>query len=200
KAGKYLTITGQALEGYLVDTRNIFRLAEFLTGLWWTAGCGRFDGGISIHVDIDIEKIDYKKPESEALYNGLGQKVGDSSTWVPEMVPFEKMWNFAIDTAVGGMVGYPGYEHPRSDEGFRHCVAQHAQNYMIGTKKQLGRYKKYADQYFDAVLRSVDKIKADKEAMFKDPYILHAIQYAAADAKKISENIQYFTFDYGVKT
>jgi hypothetical protein len=129
------------------------------------------------------------------MINGLGQQVCDSKDWVPELSYFEKMWNFALCNAIGGMVGYPGYEHPRTDKGFRYHIAQHAQNFMIGTKPQLQRYRKYARQYLDKVFRITKRLRKNPEQIFKDPWTLMSIQQAAHEARQIAENVQAFAHE-----
>lgn len=105
---------------------------------------------IKIHVEADIEEINKHYcmvPEEEWIINGLGQKVVNTAEWLPRMLYFEKGWNFALCDAMGGWVGYPGYEWPTTEECFEAVVAGHAKNFVIGTKEQLLRYEYYARKF-----------------------------------------------------
>ncbi len=198
QSGNCIVMSGNRLYEHLKDVSNLYNLASFLVQLSWGDGTGKFREGISVHVDVDIDRFSehYKKPASEKLINGLGQNICDTARWVPEIPYFEKIWNFALCQAVGGMVGYPGYEHPRDDASFRYEMASHAEHFMIGTKKQLGRYKKYALKHLQNIFRITDEMWYSNNKMFKDPYSLRSLEIEAMQARKIAENIQNFTTDY----
>ena len=198
KAGKFITISGPGLEEYLKEPANLYRMADFTNFIWYHATTGSYQEGASVHIDVDIDKFadTYVPPKDQTMVNGLGQKVCDTASWVPEMPFFEKVWNFALCQAVGGMVGYPGYEHPTTDEGFRIEAANHARNYMIGTKEQLKRYKKYAYESLDWLFKRTDELREDPDKMFEDPYILYGIANLAKDAREIAENVSHFTIDF----
>lgn len=192
-SGNKIRIQGCALENYLTKGENLYTLASFLTQLW-SAGFKRYSD-MAFHVCVDIEKLDthYQRPKEEKLVNLLGETVCDAASWVPEMPYFEKLWNFALDSAVGGMVGYPGYEHPRSDEGFRILVADLAEHYMIGTPQQILRYKKYALESLGNVTRIADEFKNNPESIFEDPYKLHGLEIASSSARIIAGNVAHFS-------
>lgn len=197
KAGNRIVITGPGVYKHLSDPDNLYSFADFLNQVWYSGTTKRYKEGINIHVEVDIETLayHYKQPTSEPMINGLGQFVCDSKDWVPEMSYFEKMWNFALDSAIGGMVGYPGHEHPLTDRHFRHVIARHAQNYMIGTKQQLQRYKKCARQYLDGLFRLTKKLRKDPDYIFENPWTLMSIQQAANDARQVAENVQCFSYE-----
>ncbi|MDP3698527.1 MAG: hypothetical protein Q8R47_02985 [Nanoarchaeota archaeon] len=191
-AGNKIVMKGNGLERHLNEMENLYPLAEFVVHMQ-DSGSRKYPD-LAIHVDVDIEKLNqyYPKPKEEELVNGLGQVVGDASSWVPEMPYFEKVWNFALDQAVGGMVCYPGYEHPRNDLSFRIRVAEFAEHYMIGTKQQIQRYKKYALDALQNLTGLADQLKADPELIFHDDdYKLQGIQLNAKQAIIIAENISY---------
>lgn len=197
-AGKCISIAGKGLEQYLKDESNLFCLADFVSFLWFEGAKKRRFTGACIHVDVDITKFDehYIQPKEEPLINGLGQKVCDAADWVPEMRYFEKTWHFALCDAIGGMVGYPGYEHPRSDSEFRHHISGHISDYMIGTKAQLHRYKRYARESLKKVIDDTDDLKYDPESIFYETLKLREIEMNARYAIEVAENIQHFQIEY----
>ena len=146
------------------------------------------------HVDADIEKINkhYKRPKEEPIYNGLCQKVCDAANWVPEIPYFEKLWNFALCSSIGGFVGYPGYEHPRDDASFRAEMRNHATSFMIGTKKQLKRYRAYAEEYLENALDIAEIIKKDPDFAFKSYHSLRSMEDSISKARHIAENLSDF--------
>ena len=197
KAGCYITVCGDGLEGYLGEPKNLFRMARFVVHLWYILN-RRYSSSAAIHVDADIEAFDarYTQPKENNLINGLGHVVGNAAGWVPEIPYFEKCWNFALCDAVGGMVGYPGYEHPRNDESFRLEMATHAEEFMIGTPKQIARYKPFVVNHINTAITIVDGLKSDLEGMFDDDdqqYQLRRLSDAARSAEKIAANILHFS-------
>jgi len=196
-SGKYMTIKGDGLQEYLQDPGSLYHLAGFLVQMWGDDKNYHYDGGMSFHVEANIHSFyqHYIQPEEELIINGLGQKVGDAKDWAPLIPYFEKMWNFALCDAIGGMVGYPGYEHPRCDESFRHEIRHHAQSFMIGTKEQLDRYREFARHYSEAAIRDMLVHVKDREKMFKDTWSLHTIARNIDDARHIAENIEHFQTD-----
>lgn len=199
KSGNRIVITGPGIYKHLSDPNNLSTFTEFLNQIWYSGTTKHYPEGIYLHVEVDIEALayHYKQPSSELMINGLGQQVCDAKDWVSELSYFEKVWNFALDFAVGGMVGYPGYEHPQTDREFRSKIAEFAQNYLIGTKQQLHRYKRYARQYLDNVFKAARKLRKDPDYMFKDPWFLLDMQQSLCSARLIAENIQNFSFDPG---
>lgn len=197
-SGKYMTITGDGLQDYLKEPANLCHLAGFLVQMWFGEKDYHFDGGMSFHVDVNIHSFydHYIQPGEEPLINGLGREICDCHDWVPEIPYLEKMWTFALCGAIGGMVGYPGYEHPRSDSGFRHEMRHHAQSFMIGTKDQLARYREHARHYSDAAIRDLLVLVKDSEMMFDDTWSLMTISQNLDSARRIAENIGHFQACY----
>lgn len=192
QSGKYVTIAGEGLEEYLKDVKNLYYFVDFVIQLWSDAHKTYPDFGV--RVDVDIHKFDtYKQPKEEKLVNGLGQVVCDAAKWVPEIPYFEKVWNFALCNAIGGLVGYPGYEHPKNDISFRNEMAEHAENFMIGTSKQIERYKKYALDSFNAVIAITEKLKKNPDSIFEDYYQLHGLATVAHSAQNIAEMVTHFS-------
>lgn len=189
-SGTFITISGAAIEEHLTEVKNLFYLTDFMVQLY----SGKKD--IRIHVEADIEKIDqhYTRPKEEVLYNGLGTKVCESTDWMPELPYFEKMWNFALCDAIGGFVGYPGYEHPSDEETFRYVVEEHAQNFMIGTKKQLDRYIPYAESFLRIGEEELDPV-GNEPTLLQDPYRCQRIIINISAVKMIIENIEHFQWD-----
>ena len=200
KGGKWIAIKGFGLDEYLKEPKNLYTLADFAGQLWYKSHSMPI-GEVSVHINVDIDSFSkhYVQPKKEPLINGLGQTVCDASTWAPDMSYFEKTWNFALCNAVGGMVGYPGYEHPKDDASFRYEAADHALKFMIGTKKQLERYKKYALQYLQNVISVTDKLSKDPDSIYENAWPLHGIESNANCTRKIAENISYFTADFDKK-
>jgi hypothetical protein len=197
KAGNRIVVTGPGIYKYIRETRNLYNFVNFITQIWHSGTTGRYKDGISIHVDVDIDALSphYVQPQSDSIINGLGRKVCDAADWVPEISYFEKTWNFALCNAIGGMVGYPGYEHPTCDKSFRYHIALHAQDYMIGTKQQLHRYKKYARQYLDTVFKLAKRLGKDPDSIFEDAWPLHSLSHAAKEARRVAENVSHFTYE-----
>lgn len=193
-SGNCMSIRGDGLEDYLGDVKNLYSLTEFLVQLWSSnINKKRYDN-MGFHVDADIEKIDkhYKQPAKDSICNGFGQKVCDVGSWVSEIPYFEKVWNFALCSSVGGMIGYPGYEHPLDDASFRYEMREHATNFMIGTKEQLKRYRPYAKEYLKTALAIARKIRKNPDFIFKDPFVLAEMEIAVRNAKHIASNLQAF--------
>ena len=192
-AGHKIVVKGNGLEDYLTEVENLYPLVKFVVNMQ-DSGSGKYPD-LAIHVEVDIEKLNqhYPQPKEEKLVNGFGQVVGDASSWVPEMPYFEKCWNFTLDSAVGGMVGYPGYEHPRNDLSFRIRVAEFAKFYMIGTKEQIQRYKKYALEALQSTTALAEEFKNNPNLLFKDPFKLHGLEFCSRSARIIAENINHFS-------
>ncbi len=196
ESGTYLVIKGNGLQEHLKTPQNLYSFTFFLIQSWFASYNKKQH--FAIHVDVDIKKYNkhYKKPKKEELIDGTGQVVGNAASWVPEMPYFEKCWNFALDSAIGGMVGYPGHEHPREDESFRYIISQHAENYMIGTPQQIKRYKKYALESLSNVTRIAGELKKNPESIFDGYDKLHGLEMVTRHARIIAENITHFSFDY----
>ncbi len=195
KSGNRIVVSGRGLENYLIEPENLYFIAEFLTQLR-SEGANKFPrSSFAVQVNVDISKFDniYQKPKEEKIVNGLGQVVGDASNWVPEMPYFEKLWNFAVDSAVGGMVGYPGYEHPRDEESFRYRISELVESYMIGTPKQILRYRKYALDSLNNFFILEDKIKKNPNHVFKNPDCLRSLEENLRHARVIAENVMHFS-------
>ena len=198
QSGNNLVIKGKPLQDYLTNKNNLFGFANYLVQFYFE-GAGRAGKtSFAIHVDTDIETLNqhYPQPAEEKLVNGLGQVVVDAASWVPEMPYFEKLWNFALDLAVGGAVGYPGYEHPRNDASFRCRIGELAENYMVGTRQQIQRYKKYALESLGKVTKIAGELKDDPESIFDDYYKLRGLEMVSCHTRIIAENIAYFSTDY----
>lgn len=135
----YLTIKGKKLEDFLIEPQNIGDLTGFMVQLWYV----KHD--LKIHVEADIEKITkkYTGKRVQHLYNGLGEKTKETTNWLKDKTIFERDWNLSLCSAIGGMVGYPGYEWPQNAREFKFVCAEHAERFMIGTKRQLARYLDY---------------------------------------------------------
>lgn len=192
-SGKYMTIKGDCLEEYLKDANNLYYLAEFVVQLQYDIYQTYPDFGIHVNVDIDRFNKYYQQPKKEKLVNGLGKFVCDAANWVPEIPYFEKTWNFALCNAIGGMVGYPGYEHPKNDPSFRAEMAYHAEHFMIGTPKQIERYKKYALDSLNAAITITEALKQKPESIFEDYYRLHGLACVANSAQNIAEMVVHFS-------
>ena len=192
-AGNKIVVSGNGLEEYLREAENLYYFADFLVQLRFK-GANKYSD-ISIHVKVDIDKLDkhYQKPKEEKIVNYLGQIVGDASNWVPEMSYFEKSWNHALDTSTGGMVGYPGYEHPSNDESFRYVIENFAENYMIGTPEQVKRYEKYALDSFNNLFELAKTIEQNSKNLSAKYSELGGLERLSKHAKIIAENIAHFS-------
>ncbi len=198
QSGDKMAVAGKGLEGYLTKAENLYRFVDFLAKFWCEReSAGNYPQNWGVHIDVDINQFNehYQQPTEEKIFNGLGQVVCDASSWVPEIPYFEKLWNFALCSAIGGAVGYPPYEYPRDDLSFRCEMARHAENFMIGSREQIKRYKKYAFDYLDTIINLVDELKANPEIIFNDSYChLMGLQQIAQHAERIAENIAVFTY------
>ncbi|GEM_PF-1906563 len=192
-AGNKIVMKGDGLERHLTKMENLYPLAEFVVHMQHSGS--RTFPDQAIHVKADINKLIqyYPKPDKEEICNLAGQVVGNASSWVPEMPYFEKVWNFAIDSVIGGIVGYPGYEHPLDDGSFRVRVADFAEDYMIGTKKQLQRYKQYALQALRNTTDRAEQLKSNPDLIFIDPHKLQEVENNSRSARIIAENINHFS-------
>ena len=120
---------------------GLYDLAQDLVRLWGHNTERRF------HVDVDIGDINKKiLKENIILKNGLNQIVADATEWGSGLLYSEKIWNWALCSAIGGFIGYPGYEWPNESKSFEYEVQAHAQWFLIGTKDQLGRYQRLIDK------------------------------------------------------
>lgn len=144
QANGHITLKGDGLENFLTNGNNLYELTDFIIQLWWNTTN-------KIHVDVDIEKINgyYPKKSDEYLINLTKTKKIHTSKWLPQMLKFEKEWNFALCHAMGGAVGYPGYEWPMDENEFEARCAYHAEYFLIGTQDQLKRYEKYYKKFPD---------------------------------------------------
>ncbi|MBI5398530.1 hypothetical protein HZB03_03630 [Candidatus Woesearchaeota archaeon] len=144
QADSYMLVRGDRLEEFLRTPRNLNLMTNFLVQLL-SAG-----HDMSFHVDTDIERIatSYPKQPEDAIVNLLGQRIATMS-WLSDKTEFERMWNFSLCEAIGGWIGYPGYEWPLNAEAFEEESANHATMFMIGTQQQLQRYKTWANKYPD---------------------------------------------------
>ncbi len=192
-SGNKMTITGKGLQNYLKEKQNLCILADFLVQVWCRGTYKAHDMAIHVHVDIKKFARYYQRPSEEKLVNGLGQVVGDATGWVPEMPYFEKLWNLALDQAIGGMVGYPGHEHPKTDEAFRYVIDQQAEWFMIGTPEQIKRYKKYALDILNNVADSAEELKKNPESIFDEYHKLRSLEMSARHARVIAENVIQFS-------
>ncbi len=196
QSGNYLTVDGGiSLQKYLADQNNLYMFTHFLVQFWYAGVGGGKRQHMAVHVDVDIDKLGlhYRKPKKEKLIYGLGQVGGDAANWVPEMPYFEKCWNFALDQTVGGAVGYPGYEHPRDDQSFRDRVAELAENYMIGTKEQIQRYRKYALESLKHLTNIADELKNDPEQIFDSYARLLGLGAVLRQTQLIADNLVFFS-------
>ena len=140
QSNNYLAVKGNDLESFLTEKDNISSLTNFLVQIWSQKPDRKF------HVDADIERINscYPQERELSLYNGLGQKTANLENWLKGKTVFERDWNLLLCEAIGRCLGYPGYELPRTEKEFEIVCIGHAEEFMIGTKKQLDRYKNYA--------------------------------------------------------
>jgi len=145
KQAKYLSIKGSCLEDFLAKTENVPVLAEFVLGIH-VSKCGT-----KVHIDVDVDKIskNYAGEKKGELVNLLGTARIDVSRWLRHRSVFERDWNLALCSAWQGFLGSPGYEWPRTAKAFDVCCAEHAEDFVIGTKGQLFRYKSFADKYYE---------------------------------------------------
>ncbi len=197
QAGNSIVMKGSGLEEHLYDAQNLYELANFAVQLYFT-GSKKYRSGWGIHVDVDIDNFDahYKQPSEEKITNGLGQVVCDAATWANDIPYFEKSWNFALCEAIGGAVGYPGYEWPKDDKAFRRERAIHAEHFMIGTRDQIQRYRKYALKHLNNAIAISDEFKKDPDSIFQDPYRVMSLEITLKQARRIAENVLNFSIDY----
>ncbi|MCA9477720.1 MAG: hypothetical protein KDK61_08615 [Simkania sp.] len=64
----------------------------------------------------------------------------------PELTHFEQQWYLSLERALAGIVGFPGYEFPRTKEWFFSSMKQHSSRILVGTKDELQRYKAFNDK------------------------------------------------------
>lgn len=145
-----MTITGDGLESYLLQKEGIYEMADFLLGMWIV---GKYNNLFHVNADIVRLNKNYSVPKKQEIVNLAGTVKIDVKNWLPKMSAFEKDWNFALCTAFGGWIGYPGYEWPINEVGFGYEVATHAKTFVIGTPKQLDRYFDYRDLIQDVHLK-----------------------------------------------
>jgi len=138
QSGEHLIIGGQGLKRLLSTQQNLDDFTSMLVQILYQFG----DDDISIHVDVDIDKANQKYVVNDEEFLNPAYKI-EISLWHPELTRFERDWNVFLDLAIGGMVGYPGYEHPQSKDGFNSRMTEIAHNFIIGTKEQLSRYFDY---------------------------------------------------------
>ncbi len=185
--GAHTAIKGNGLEEYLRKPENLFYLAEF-SALLWYPGIKKFSQNWGINIDVDINNFSHHY-QPDQLSN-------IAKDWTPEIPCFEKVWNLALCSAIGGIVGYPGYEGPRCDESFRYHMAQHAENFMIGTREQIERYKKYALDYLNNINKIVGNLNKNQGIIFDEPHRLQGLKVIVDRARKIAENVTYFSIDF----
>lgn len=136
-----MVVRGIGLGEFLSDKENLYDLTDFLIGM-----AVKLPVPLLTHIRADIEKLEQHYSESsQQLTNLTGDVEVNYGEWIPQMQMFEKEWNIALCTAWGGFVGYPGYEWPKTEDEFKECVASHAQNFVIGTPRQLKRYWTYCN-------------------------------------------------------
>ena len=129
-----MVISGDGLQDYLSHTTNLQELSNFIVQMYSKTGNPDFN----FYLDIDIEKmvtnyaLKKKLPESE-LQIGYAQ---DTFFWAPQLSSFERCFYIAFDIAMGGFVGYPGYEHPQSKEHFQYTVKNLSENFHIGNPER----------------------------------------------------------------
>jgi len=188
-AGNKIVVKGSGLENHLASTQNLYSLTSFLVEMQ-SSGVKKFpDHAIYVHADVEKLTQHYPPLKEEKIVNLAGQVVGDSSGWVPEMPYFEKLWNFALCRAHTES----GYEYPRDENSFRYRIAEHAEKYMVGTKKQLRRYKQYALGALHKTTSLAEEFKDNPDLLFKEPYKLHDLEFGSRSARIIAENINHFS-------
>ncbi len=151
QSDNYLTIKGSGLDSYIIngleiflwEKENLFALTDFMIQMLSKNHDAKF------HVEAGLEKINagYPQERESFLYNGLGHKTANVKDWLPNGTVFERDWNLFLCSAIGGLVGYPGYEWPRTEKTFEAVCAEHAGDFLIGTKSQLSRYEDYAKKF-----------------------------------------------------
>jgi len=193
QSGRRVAIRGLELETYLRDMGNIIEITNFVTQLW-QAGTERYHEGIASNVEVDINAFDkyYPKPTEEQITKRLEQGLSDSITWVLEIPEFERRWNFSLMLAVGGMIGFPGYESPSTEEAFREEMRVFAESHMVGLPHQVNRYIGYALHRHAKVLSISNAIRDKPEILFTDPYQLQRLQVASMQTRNIAENVAHF--------
>lgn len=196
QSGDKILIAGGGLEKYLHHLPHMSVLVDFAMQLWSkrTEKYPR-DKAIGVAVDIDALNPIYlaqRNPEEEKIFNGLGQMVSETSSWLPEMPYVEKVWNFALCNAMGGLVGSPGYEYPREEASFLIEAVHLAQHFVIGTPKQVRRYEKYALDHLQAALSQAKRLEENPGLIFENPYDLLQLERVVGNARRIAENVVHF--------
>ncbi len=156
QTSEYLVVNGSGLEEFLGKQQNVQDLTEFIVQLLGE----KYKNNVHLktHVNADIESIQnkyYKNEKEIILRNYLGKSTCDVMKWTPELSWFENLWNVCLCSSIGGFVGYPGYEWPRSRNEFKYEILAHTRYCVIGTKKQLLRYNNYAKQWIDNYTKQV---------------------------------------------
>lgn len=194
QSNKHMAITGEGLEEYLKEPKNLYELADFLIELSVSDNNQVYPRAMSFHVEVDIDKMPqyYAQPKENPVVSG-GNKIGDAAGWVPELPYFEKLWNMALCNSMCEAFSNSGYEPPMDENAFRCDITEHTRNYVIGTKEQLQRYKKYALEKLDCMARHMDELRNDPESMFINSSLLYRIEMLAREAKEIADNINVFS-------
>lgn len=66
---------------------------------------------------------------------------------------------------------------------------------MIGTPKQIKRYKKYALESLGNVTKIADELKNNPESIFDDYYKLHGLEMVSRHARIIANNVAHFSVE-----
>lgn len=179
-------------------------LVDFAMQLW-AKGTEKYPQNKAIGVAVDIDALNpiylaQRNPEEEKISNPFtGHVAAETSSWLPEMPYVEKVWNFALCNAMGGLVGSPGYEYPREETSFLAEAVHLAQHFVIGIPQQVKRYEKYALEHVQAALSQAKRLEENPGLIFENPYDLLQLERVVGNARRIAENVVHFGKDWKKK-
>ena len=145
---EYLTIKGSCLETLLSDPQDLSDLAEFAIEVCIESIQER-KSEIKVHIDVSITNVNYAKSAWGKIANGLGKVQFDTKNWMKSYPPIFKDWHLFLCEQIGGWVGYPGYEWPRTEKHFLHEIVNQVDRYgiLLGNQKNCKVYEKLAEKY-----------------------------------------------------
>lgn len=130
---------GERFIDYLSKPDQMLQLTDFLTELHYLNSDGLY------YVNANIELIDKKCCFNDIIKSSLYSSWANNiNEWFPEMLDSQKAWHLSLTKSVAGLVGFPGFEWAQSRGDFLvRMLIPYANTFIIGTKKQLNRYKQY---------------------------------------------------------
>ncbi|MBI2666846.1 hypothetical protein HYX13_04495 [Candidatus Woesearchaeota archaeon] len=199
QSGNKMILSGSALECYLQKPQNMGIITDFAMQIFGKGSERYGDFSVCVSVDIDALNPYYlakRNSKEEKIVNLLGQTLADTSWWVKEIPYVEKVWNFSLCNALGGMVGSPGYEYPHTEKRFRAEMAWFAQRFMIGTPEQIKRYETYALNYLKQVFEKISVFEENPHLLFENTFEMNLLEIAAHDAGLVAENVVHFSKEW----